>query len=216
MTMSLRAVPSTSRYAKLELGAGEHPSFGGFLHNDIIEYPHIELVCDCRVLESVADNSVSILRAIHLIEHFTLLDAAYALGEWVRVLCPGGVVELACPDLQKLATMSLVGNINHKAFLRDVYGLAEPAHQKRVQWNNALRTLSGGWKRGTSQARRWNNTLGWIYRWVPYEQRAKDNPNAHRWGYCAASLHRLMEVERLEQIVVYQQETALHGWGVKP
>lgn len=44
------------------------------------------------------DNSVSDIRASHILEHFTFKDGQQALKEWVRVLKPGGRIRLAVPD----------------------------------------------------------------------------------------------------------------------
>jgi hypothetical protein len=46
------------------------------------------------------DNSVDEIRASHILEHFTFVDAQKALQEWTRVLKPGGRIRLAVPDLE--------------------------------------------------------------------------------------------------------------------
>lgn len=45
------------------------------------------------------DGSVDEIRASHILEHFSFVDAQTALKEWVRVLKPGGRMRLAVPDL---------------------------------------------------------------------------------------------------------------------
>jgi len=131
-------------YIKLELGAGEHPSFGGFVHNDIVAYPHIEIVGDCRQLRTVKPRTVTIIRAIHLLEHFAPTDARSALLVWVSRLCRGGVLEVAVPDLQTLALMAVLDNITIEACLRDVYGLGKVPDLPDDELRQCIRTLSGG------------------------------------------------------------------------
>jgi predicted SAM-dependent methyltransferase len=46
-------------------------------------------------------NSVSEIRASHVLEHFSFKDAFTALEDWVRVLEPGGRLRIAVPDVDK-------------------------------------------------------------------------------------------------------------------
>lgn len=46
-----------------------------------------------------ADNSVAAIRASHILEHFSYVDARTALAEWLRVLVPGGLLEVSVPDV---------------------------------------------------------------------------------------------------------------------
>ena len=46
-------------------------------------------------------NSVSEIRASHVLEHFSFADAITALEDWVRVLEPGGRLRVAVPDVDK-------------------------------------------------------------------------------------------------------------------
>jgi hypothetical protein len=48
-----------------------------------------------------APNSVSEIRASHVLEHFGFRDAITALEDWVRVLEPGGRLRIAVPDIDK-------------------------------------------------------------------------------------------------------------------
>ena len=47
------------------------------------------------------DNSVSEIRASHVLEHFSFKDVVDVLADWVRVLKPGGIVRIAVPDIDK-------------------------------------------------------------------------------------------------------------------
>lgn len=195
------------KYIKLEMGAGEHPSTGGFEHNDIVPYPDIEIVADCRSLLMVESGSVTIIRAIHLLEHFRPDDAEDALREWVRLLCPGGVLEIAIPDMQKLALMAVLQNITLGAFLRDVYGLAKVPDLPPETIGACMLRLSKGFQDG----------YGWVFAlqrmYGPIWAAEKEQPQAHRWGYCEDSLRLAMEAAGLEAVVVEKDGTSLHAWG---
>jgi len=198
-------------YIKLELGAGEHPSFGGFVHNDIVAYPHIEIVGDCRQLRTVKPRTVTIIRAIHLLEHFAPTDARSALLVWVSRLCRGGVLEVAVPDLQTLALMAVLDNITIEACLRDVYGLGKVPDLPDDELRQCIRTLSGGCNLPSLE---WYTALQILY--GPIWKRERGNPQAHKWGYCEVTLRNALVRADLERVVVKHEGTSLHGWGVKP
>ncbi len=46
------------------------------------------------------NESVDEIRASHVLEHFAFKDVPDVLGDWVRALKPGGVMQLAVPDFQ--------------------------------------------------------------------------------------------------------------------
>lgn len=52
---------------------------------------------------SYADESVSDIRASHILEHFPIDETAKVLAEWVRVLKPGGRLRVSVPDMAKIA-----------------------------------------------------------------------------------------------------------------
>ncbi|MDA1308357.1 MAG: methyltransferase domain-containing protein [Proteobacteria bacterium] len=61
--------------------------------------PKPDRICDARDLSSFADGTVDEILSVHLIEHLARWDAPVALGEWVRVLRPGGRLIIECPNL---------------------------------------------------------------------------------------------------------------------
>jgi hypothetical protein len=88
---------------KLDLGAGA-VSPDGFLpmgnaHGTTV-FP----------LPAFADNSVDVVRASHVLEHFPHGQIADVIREWVRVLKPGGELRIAVPDFAKIAQGYLDGN----------------------------------------------------------------------------------------------------------
>ena len=59
-----------------------------------------------------------------MLEHLDRLDAAAFLKEAGRVLCPGGIIRLAVPDLRRLADKYIEAN-DADTFVEDTY-LAQP------------------------------------------------------------------------------------------
>ena len=60
-----------------------------------------------QALEALPDACARFVASEHFFEHFSLDDGHRLLPEWCRVLRPGGVVRIVCPDLEKSARMYL-------------------------------------------------------------------------------------------------------------
>ena len=58
-----------------------------------------DVICDLHKLEPFADASVDEVMAIHVVEHFWRWEVVDVLREWTRVLKPGGLMVLECPNL---------------------------------------------------------------------------------------------------------------------
>jgi len=52
-----------------------------------------------------ADDSVDEIRASHILEHASFLEAQEWLREWVRVLKPGGTIKVAVPGFEKIVEL---------------------------------------------------------------------------------------------------------------
>ncbi|MDR0665215.1 MAG: methyltransferase domain-containing protein [Helicobacteraceae bacterium] len=65
---------------------------------DAVDYPHVDHVSQIDSLPFIADDSVDLIYACHVLEHFKRSDTARVLAEWKRVLKPKGVLRLAVPD----------------------------------------------------------------------------------------------------------------------
>ena len=88
---------------KLHLGCG--PRFiPGFVHVDALAAPHVDIVGPVERL-AVGDNTVSLIYASHILEHFGRQEYSAVLKEWLRVLRPGGVLRLAVPDFAACAAI---------------------------------------------------------------------------------------------------------------
>lgn len=92
---------SLSSNLKLHLGCGSK-FIPGFIHIDVVENEHIHhqgSVCKLPY----EDQSVSLIYASHVLEHFGRWEMHDVLHEWYRVLVPGGVLRLAVPDFAACA-----------------------------------------------------------------------------------------------------------------
>lgn len=87
---------------KLHLGCGEK-FIPGFVHIDMRKFPHIDYVSSADKLDMFKDNSVDLIYACHILEHFKKNKTETVLREWYRVLRSGGVLRIAVPDFEKLA-----------------------------------------------------------------------------------------------------------------
>lgn len=108
----------------IELGSGENPVLDvhNYVHCDIrADQPHVEVVCQADRLP-FPDNSVDKIFNQHLIEHFPRSALQPLLKEWLRVLKPGGKVEIICPNLSYIAFHWMNGSIDKKQLREWIYG----------------------------------------------------------------------------------------------
>lgn len=72
---------------------------------DIESRPEVDYLADAADLSQFADESVSVIYASHVLEHFHYAlnrELLNTLAEWFRVLVPGGQVMISVPNLQVL------------------------------------------------------------------------------------------------------------------
>src|SRR5882672_1714793 len=86
---------------KLHLGCGKR-HIPGYVHIDVVDYPHIAHVASIDHLPFIPDNSVSVIYTCHVLEHFKRRDVQRVLREWYRVLQAGGTLRTAVPDFASL------------------------------------------------------------------------------------------------------------------
>ena len=81
----------------------------------------------------VADASVDVVYASHVLEHLPVLEAPAgvatagdALREWHRVLKPGGSLFVAVPDFRVIAEQCLVGGRHADRWMLNLFGQPRP------------------------------------------------------------------------------------------
>jgi SAM-dependent methyltransferase len=94
-------VNTKTRSIKLDLGAGAvspegFAPLGNVNGSAIFPLPH-------------ADNTVDVIRASHVLEHWPHAKLQEVVKEWVRALKPGGVLRIAVPDFRVIAEKYLAG-----------------------------------------------------------------------------------------------------------
>src|SRR5579884_1995769 len=89
---------------KLHLGCG-NKYIPGFYHVDILPMPHVDHVGSAERLDFIRDNSVDLIYACHILEHYGRHETRNVLSEWHRVLKPEGILRLAVPDFAAVCHM---------------------------------------------------------------------------------------------------------------
>ena len=89
---------------KLHLGCGKR-HIDGWTHVDVVPMDHIDICHDVSNLPMIADGSVSVVYACHVLEHFMRKDVPRVLAEWWRVLAQGGVLRCPVPDFAAMAEL---------------------------------------------------------------------------------------------------------------
>ena len=89
---------------RLHLGCGSK-HIPGFFHIDLAPAPHVDLVAPVERLGFIADCSVELIYACHVLEHFDRRRFRKVLREWHRVLEPKGVLRLSVPDFAVCAAI---------------------------------------------------------------------------------------------------------------
>lgn len=159
---------------RLNLGCGDSPLEG---------YENIDLKRGTGAYPlDFPDASVDEVRASHLLEHFGWRGTTKVLAEWVRVLKPGGLLRVAVPDLEKIASMYVNGQAGqYQGWLCGTQDEPMDAHLAQFDWpllttllrqagltgihkwagegDTSVLPISlnvGGWKRPEA----WPNTIG--------------------------------------------------------
>jgi predicted SAM-dependent methyltransferase len=102
---------------KLHLGCGTK-HIEGFTNIDIRYLPGVDEVNNIRFLRNYKNDSVDLIYACHVLEHFSRWEYKNALTRWYEILKPGGVLRLAVPNFTAIASRYIqTGN------LQEVMGL---------------------------------------------------------------------------------------------
>ena len=86
---------------KLHLGCGSR-FIPGYVHIDAVPYEHLDHVASIDQLDFIESDSVSVIYACHVLEHFRRRDLPRVLKEWARVLKRGGILRISVPDFESI------------------------------------------------------------------------------------------------------------------
>ena len=86
---------------KLHLGCG-NKIIKDFINVDIRPLDGVDVIDDISKLKTIKDNSVELIYACHVLEHFNRLNYKKVLQRWYEILDKNGVLRLSVPDLEKV------------------------------------------------------------------------------------------------------------------
>lgn len=72
---------------------------------DLRDDPRLTYRCDVRKLPDNWSGLFDIVHSEHCLEHFPFAQSESILAEWLRILKPGGLLQLSLPDLQYAANL---------------------------------------------------------------------------------------------------------------
>lgn len=119
---------------RLHLGCGPK-RLPGYINVDATATPATDVVMDILALD-LPSNCVAEIYSSHMIEHLDWPDIDRALREWYRVLEPGGVMTIRCPNFIYVL----------EEFLRADY---------ETRWRSHIRRIFGIVERGPWMAHRY-------------------------------------------------------------
>jgi len=131
-TMETKPIPPPRALKKLEVGCGNFPQ-PGYIHLDVRKFDHIDVVCDfSKEKLPFPDNDLDEILSNHSIEHISWRLLPHVVGEWHRVLAPGGRVFFRTPDLEFICRtyMEKKTTPEHptdEGFVKEHYGTVTPA-----------------------------------------------------------------------------------------
>ena len=85
----------------LHLGCG-NIRLPGFCNVDILATHAVDVVSDISKLDNFANDSIELIYACHVLEHFSHDDAVRVLTRWFEVLKPGGMLRVSVPDIDRI------------------------------------------------------------------------------------------------------------------
>jgi SAM-dependent methyltransferase len=84
---------------------------------DIDPGVHPDIICSITNMNGVASASVDAVWSSHNLEHIHRHEVPAALGEFLRVLKPVGLLLLTLPDLQQVAELVAADQLEEQAYL---------------------------------------------------------------------------------------------------
>ncbi|MBM4463370.1 MAG: hypothetical protein FJ012_08550 [Chloroflexi bacterium] len=116
---------------KLNLGCGSAYK-PGYINIDRYDSSVADSLCDLGHLPA-KPNSVELIEASQVIEHFDYVHSKYLLSEWFIVLRPKGTLTLETPDLEKTSKKLIFSDLKtQQTTLQWVYGIDSPGMRHKT------------------------------------------------------------------------------------
>ena len=88
-----------NKHKRLHLGCGKK-HIPGFTHIDIQPNDHIDYVSIVSKLDMIENETIELIYACHLLEHFGRHECSGILEEWHKKLRKNGILRLAVPNFE--------------------------------------------------------------------------------------------------------------------
>jgi predicted SAM-dependent methyltransferase len=88
---------------KLHLGCGTK-HIDGYTNIDVRYLPGVDEVNNIKFLRNYKPNSVDLIYACHVLEHFSRWEYKTVLTRWFELLKPGGTLRLAIPNFSAICS----------------------------------------------------------------------------------------------------------------
>lgn len=86
---------------KIHLGCGEK-ILDGFVNIDIVQKNSRVVIDDVSTLSTIKNNSVDLIYACHVLEHFPKGEILYILKVWNNKMKRGGTIRISVPDFNSI------------------------------------------------------------------------------------------------------------------
>lgn len=124
----------------IDIGSGPHPKADATIRMDLHQWAGVTHVHNLTHYPyPFEDNFADKIYLGDVIEHLTKFDAPLVLKEINRVLKPGGIFEISCPDVLWIMERIVKRDWNEKANV-------DWLRQNENPWDNAMDYLFGGWR----------------------------------------------------------------------
>lgn len=134
---------------KINLASGQRPYPKPWVNIDLIEQKdsngqpyQLDIKTNANDLHMIADESVDVIVAHHLVEHIAIHELDVFITEWRRVLKPGGILAIFVPNLKELDKAWVEGRIT--AFIHNVntYGAYQGHVEDLHKWGYDAQELT--------------------------------------------------------------------------
>lgn len=86
---------------KLHVGCG-NVRINGYINVDLVHSPAVDVLNDVRTLDGIYADSIDVIYACNVLEHFKRFEYPIVLQRWLGVLKKGGILRLSVPDFEAL------------------------------------------------------------------------------------------------------------------